>query len=296
METIEALRRRIQTAEDLHGVVKTMKALAAVNIRHCEKAVESLAAYNHTVALGLQAILRMHPGETWAKVAPRQRLGAVVFGSDQGMCGPFNEHLAAHVLTTLGEFGVKPRECTMVTVGTRITGPLEDAGIVVEETLSPPTAPATMTLLVQDLLLRLDEWRAAAKTDWIILFYNHFLSGGTYRPDTQHLLPVDQQWLQRLAQQPWSSRTLPMFTSDREQLFSALIREYLFVTLCRAGAESIASENASRLASMQNAERNIIERLHELQTLFHQQRQDAITGELLDIVAGFEALSETHEH
>jgi F-type H+-transporting ATPase subunit gamma len=78
---------------------------------------------------------------------------------------------------------------------------------------------------------------------------------------------------------------------DRDQLFSALIRQYLFVSLFRACAESLASENASRLAAMQGAERNIEERLEELQTQFHQQRQMTITEELLDIVAGFEALS-----
>jgi len=77
---------------------------------------------------------------------------------------------------------------------------------------------------------------------------------------------------------------------DWEGLFSRLIRRYLFVSLYQAFAESLASENASRLASMQGAERNIEERLAGLQALFHRQRQMAITEELLDIVAGYEAL------
>ncbi|MFP3870922.1 MAG: F0F1 ATP synthase subunit gamma, partial [Syntrophobacteria bacterium] len=83
---------------------------------------------------------------------------------------------------------------------------------------------------------------------------------------------------------------LPMYTMAWDPLFSALIREYLFISLFRAFAESLASENASRLASMQGAEKNIEERLGELRTRFHQQRQMSITEELLDIVAGFEAL------
>jgi F-type H+-transporting ATPase subunit gamma len=77
-------------------------------------------------------------------------------------------------------------------------------------------------------------------------------------------------------------------------LFSALIRQYLFVSLFRACAESLASENASRLAAMRGAERNIGERISELTNLFHQTRQMAITEELLDIAAGFEALSEAN--
>jgi F-type H+-transporting ATPase subunit gamma len=83
---------------------------------------------------------------------------------------------------------------------------------------------------------------------------------------------------------------LPLFTMDWMTLFSALIRQYLFVFLFRAFAESLASENASRLASMQGAERNIHSQLSELTMQYHQQRQMAITEELLDIVSGFEAL------
>jgi F-type H+-transporting ATPase subunit gamma len=83
-----------------------------------------------------------------------------------------------------------------------------------------------------------------------------------------------------------------MFTMDAERLFSALIRQYLFVSLFRACAESLASENASRLAAMRGAERNIGDQLTELTHQFHQKRQMAITEELLDIASGFEALGE----
>jgi F-type H+-transporting ATPase subunit gamma len=71
-----------------------------------------------------------------------------------------------------------------------------------------------------------------------------------------------------------------------------LIREYLFVSLFRAFAESLASENASRLASMQVAERNIEDRRRALNGESRQVRQSAITSELLDIIAAFEALRE----
>ena len=79
---------------------------------------------------------------------------------------------------------------------------------------------------------------------------------------------------------------------SEERLASALFRQYFFVSLYRACAESLASENASRLASMQIAEKNIAERLGELQAEFNHQRQSGITEELLDIVSGFEALTQ----
>lgn len=83
-----------------------------------------------------------------------------------------------------------------------------------------------------------------------------------------------------------------MLVTDRRRAMSRLVQHYLFVSLFRACAESLASENASRIAAMQAAEKNIEERLDELHGVFNQLRQDAITEELIDIVAGFEALSE----
>ena len=74
-------------------------------------------------------------------------------------------------------------------------------------------------------------------------------------------------------------------------MFTAVIRQYLFLQLFRACAESLASENASRIAAMQQAEKNIDQRLQVLNSQFHQNRQQAITAELLDIMSGFEAVT-----
>ena len=71
----------------------------------------------------------------------------------------------------------------------------------------------------------------------------------------------------------------------------ALIRGYLFVSLFRACAESLASENASRLAAMQRAEKNIDDLLEDLNGTFHRVRQSGIDEELFDVISGFEALS-----
>ncbi len=79
---------------------------------------------------------------------------------------------------------------------------------------------------------------------------------------------------------------------DTATLFSRLVRQYLFVWLFRACAESLAGENASRIAAMQAAERNIKDRLLALRSDYAMRRQTAITAELLDVVTGFEALNQ----
>ena len=75
METMESLKRRVHTAEDLYSLVRTMKALAAVNIRQLEHAVESLADYKRTIELGLRVVLRRRGRSTvTSRTAPRQTL------------------------------------------------------------------------------------------------------------------------------------------------------------------------------------------------------------------------------
>ena len=125
----------------------------------------------------------------------------------------------------------------------------------------------------------------------IVLLYNKWLGGAAYEPPTQQLFPVDLAWLSGLQGRKWPSRGLPIHTIEWEPLFASLIREFFHTALFQASAESLASENASRLASMQAAERNIEDRLDELNMHFRLLRQRTITEELLDITSGFEALS-----
>jgi F-type H+-transporting ATPase subunit gamma len=291
MQTIEDLKRKIESTEDLRSVVKTMKALAAVNIRQYERAVESLAEYNRTVEMGLRIALRGR-SRVSARPAPRDVLGAIIFGSDQGMCGQLNDQIVSYGLEIMGDIGVKEENRAIMAVGERVAGRLEDAGQPVEEYFSVPNSVVGITPMVQEIVLKIEAWGRERGIHHIYLFYSKHLSGASFRPHSVHLLPVDQEWLSDLERQAWPSRGLSTFTMDWERLFSALIRQYLFVSLFRGFAESLASENASRLASMQGAERNIEEWLAELNTRFHQQRQMSITEELLDIVAGFEALKD----
>jgi F-type H+-transporting ATPase subunit gamma len=293
VQTPEALKRTIRSAQDLLGVVKTMKALAAVSIRQYQRSVESLADYNRTVEMGLQIVLKDSRG---APEPARKRtvpLGAIVFGTDQGLCGQFNNIVVQHALEELKKTEFKKEDRFFIVVGMKAADILSDMGENVLEVLTQPGSTSGITAIVQDITLLLEDWRFRRSVENMVLFYNEYLSGATYRPRTLKLLPVDKTWLKDLQKQKWDSRTLPMFTMEWERLFMSMIREYLFVSVYRAFANSLASENASRLAAMQNAEKNIEERLEELHVQFHRQRQMTITEELLDIVAGFEVLKES---
>jgi F-type H+-transporting ATPase subunit gamma len=288
--TAEALKRRIQSAQDLLGVVKTMKALAAVSIRQYQRAVESLGEYNRTVEMGLQVLLKDRRDPLSSSVSRVPRLGAIVFGTDQGLCGQLNNVIVQHALEEMDKTGIPKENRIVIAIGVKTADLLEDGGQRVFETLATPGSTAGITPMVQDITLFLETWRFRNLVENMSLYYNEYLTGANYRPRTLKLLPIDKEWLAGLRKRKWASRTLPMFTMDWEPLFRAMIREYLFVSLYQAFANSLASENASRLAAMQNAEKNIEERLEELNVQFHRQRQMTITEELLDIVSGFEAM------
>jgi F-type H+-transporting ATPase subunit gamma len=293
VQTPEALKRTIKSAQDLLGVVKTMKALAAVSIRQYQRSVESLTDYNRTVELGLQVVLKDRQGAPDTARKGARRLVAIVFGTDQGLCGQFNNVVTQHAIEELDKTEFKKEDRFFIVVGMKAADILSDTGQNVFETLTQPGSTAGITAMVQDITLLLEDWRFKRSVENMALFYNEYLSGAIYRPRTLKLLPVDKIWLADLQKRKWDSRTLPLFTMEWERLFRSIIREYLFVSVYRAFANSLASENASRLAAMQNAEKNIEERLEELHVQFHRQRQMTITEELLDIVAGFEVLKES---
>ncbi len=298
MKSLEALTAEIDSIKDLQSVVKTMKALAMVSIRQYETAVTALADYNRTVEMGLQILLRhryfseqgvmLSPGITNHKKT--RTLGVIIFGSDHGLCGQFNEQITSYALEQIDLKPDKPENIVVAAVGDRLIPYLEAAKQPISAQFSLPNSVTVITPMVQEILLTIENWQLS-KVDQIILFYNKSLSSASYRPQSVQLLPMNAQWLQRLEKQAWHGEGLPSFTMNWDNLFSALIRQYLFVYLYRAFAESLASENASRLSSMQAAQKNIEERLTELNSQHRHQRQSSITSELLDIVSGFEALN-----
>ncbi|HQO78311.1 MAG TPA: F0F1 ATP synthase subunit gamma [Thermodesulfobacteriota bacterium] len=292
MQSSEELHRQISSTEDLQSVVKTMKALAAVNIRQYERAAQSIQGYFKIAEQGLQVILASRPELTIeARPAPIRSMGALVFGSDQGLCGPLNEQVAQHTIDTLHALGMDQRTTTIQAVGERAAFSLAAMGWPVQQILHVPGSLDGITPLIQGLVTTIESWsRDLAGATQVYLFYSEPVRGTSSQPDSFRLLPIDQAWLREIRKKPWPTRMIPLYTMDWEALFSLLVREYLFATLFRALADSLASENAQRLAAMERAERNIEERLSDLHSTFHEIRQTSITDELLTIVGGFEAL------
>jgi len=294
MPTLEVLGNKIDNAKDLHSVVKIMKSVSAVSIRQFEQAVESLNIYSQTIEKGLRIMLQFQTGShPWLRGEKIKKWGSVVFGAQQGMCGQFNEVIVEYTRNQLLDLLPDINQAHIIGMGPRIQGFLEQNELPVEDIMPLPSSVQHIVKSVQELLLRLEKWISRSNVEGIILFYNEKQSGSAFKPGKLNLLPLDPVWIQSLRKQTWDSRTLPEFTMDWQKLFSRLIRQWFFISLYRAFAESLASENASRLASMQAAEQNIQDYLADLRHKYNQQRQTEVTSELLDIISGYEALSQS---
>jgi F-type H+-transporting ATPase subunit gamma len=290
-DSAASLRRKIASAGDLESVVRTMKAMAASSIGQYENAVGALDDYYRTVQLGLAASFRQSASAVASMHVSQQddgAIGAVVFGSDQGLVGQFNEDMVSFLVQTLESL---PGEKMVWAVGERIQSRLADIDLNVKGSFTLPNSISAITPLVGQILIEMETQREKGAVVQVYLFHNSPKSGAIYAPVSQRLLPLDDVWRRDLAAIPWPTNNLPEVMNGNEQALPALVREYLFVSLFRACAESLASENASRLAAMQRAEKNIDELLEDLNRTFHRLRQSDIDEELFDVVSGFEALT-----
>jgi F-type H+-transporting ATPase subunit gamma len=274
-----------------------MKAVAASSIGQYERSVSALADYYRAVELGLGACFRESALTLAIPERKEQRdagtIGAVVFGSDQGLVGQFNEVVADYAVKTLAALSGKAE---VWAVGERVHERLTDAGLPPIGLFTVPNSVRAITPLVGQIQIESEARRAKGEYTRLYVFHNRPRSGAIYEPVSQRLLPLDALWQQGLAKVRWPTGNLPEIMCGGTATLRALIREYLFISLFRACAESLASENASRLAAMQRAEKNIDELLEDLNRTFHRLRQSGIDEELFDVISGFEALSEKRKH
>ena len=289
-ETTTSLRRKITSAGDLQSVVRTMKTLAASSIGQYEKSVVALADYYRTVELGLGACLRREePGaatEEQKKEADSGVMGAIVFGSDQGLVGQFNDVVAEYAIQTLRKL---PGRARVWAVGERVQARLLDAGLPLWGLFAVPSSVQAITPLIDQIQIESETQWARGEYTCLYVFHNRPQMGPLYESVGQRLLPLDLPWQRGLAQVRWPTQNLPQVMCSDPLTLRALIREYLFISLFRACAESLASENASRLAAMERADKNIDELLEALHGSFNRLRQSGIDEELFDVIAGFEA-------
>ena len=292
-DSTASLRHQIGIARDLQSVVRTMRALAASSINQYEQSVLALQDYSRTVSIGLGACLREAGIAVDTSLplttAAATTVGVIVFGSDQGLVGRFNEVIVEYAVDQLTEL---PPLRQIWAVGERVQARLIDAGLSVTGHYPVPSSVDAIASLVDQLLIDAESHHGQTTSPHIHIFFNRPVAEAQYEPIGERLLPLDASWRTEMMGLPWPTANPPEVMGKGTAALRALIREHLFISLFRACAASLASENASRLAAMQRADKNIDELLTNLHGKFHSLRQSSIDGELFDVTAGYRKLSD----
>ncbi|MET4804993.1 FoF1 ATP synthase subunit gamma [Limibacillus sp. MBR-115] len=292
-QTLKTLTRSVDTLKSIRGIVHTMKTLSAINAFPYEQAARSIGAYLDTVLDGFQAFLH-HNGPLVLTSQEKAAQVVITFGSDHGLCGNYNEILADEVSRQLQRRAPTDSVVRVLCVGAQMEDALTDLGVQVESTLLPPATADGLGRLAGDLVTRLDGIRRDSPFGDVVvtLVFTERSAHGQQIPVARRLLPLEAELIEDLAHRAWKSRSLPVFNLPPDNLLAGLIRGYLFASMFRAAAEALVTENAARLARMQQAEQSIDERLEILNSETRSARQSEITTELLDVIIGYEAIKD----
>jgi F-type H+-transporting ATPase subunit gamma len=264
-----------------------MRTLAMVNIRRFEQATVSLRAYARAIRLALYVVTEGLPAghEPLSLPSPAGHGLAVLVGSDQGLCGQFNDRIQSYTR----ELWSAP-DWSVLVVGARLGGMLLGAGANVLATLDTPVGVEAITQQARRLLRVVEEQRAQGNCCRMRVAFSRYVSDARYEETVIDLLPLSTQQFRQLPPGERPFLTLPQLDTEPARLVADLLPQYFLSQLALALGESAASESAARLGAMEGASRNIDQRLNELMDLYRQQRQEEITTELADLLAGVEAV------
>ncbi|MEO6986586.1 MAG: FoF1 ATP synthase subunit gamma [Paralcaligenes sp.] len=285
-QSLESLVRRTEAMQGIRSIVHTMKTLSAINRYPYEQAARAINDWRDTVLDGLQAFTKVH-GPLTQSGDTRALSVLVAFGSDQGLCGNYNEIVAQALAThpaTQGQY-------VILGIGAAMQDAIQGVGLRAERAMMTPASVDGLGRAVSDLVTRIDAVRASqAREISVTLAFTERKDHGQQAAVLRQVLPLSSDVIEELSNRRWISRSLPHFDMAPTAILAALLRHYLFASLFHACAEALVTENSARFTRMQQAEKSIDDRLTELGSATRTTRQSAITEELLDVIAGFEAL------
>ena len=288
METLDSLKKTLNTSKSIKQVVSTMKALSATSIKKYEKMVKILFAYKNNIELALQAMMICGKNVNISDIDYFKNTGnknlSIVFGSNQGLCGRFNDRIKNFVLENI-EDEIDKNE--IIVVGERLYNLMSITKLNIIKSIYLPNLVEISSDTIFDILQIIDE-KLKTKTINNVFIYYTTNDGSTNGTLTKiRLIPIDKRILENAKNRVWPTNSMPYWQIKNEILMSDLLKQYISITLNNALANSIASEQKNRLITLQGAEGNIEELIKNKTQEYNQKRQTTITSELLDVITGF---------
>lgn len=316
MPNLKAIRDRIKSVKNTKKITEAMRLVAAAKVRRAQEQVTATRPFADRLAqvlYGLQSRLRFEEADLpLLKKRDVQTVGVLIVSGDRGLCGGYNANIIKRAEARIKEIQAEGLDYKLIIVGRKANQYFQrrEQPISASFTNLEQVPTASEASMIADELLSLF---LADAVDRVELVYTKFVSLISSRPVIQTLLPLDPQGLEvsddeifrlttrggefQVERQKLESNTqvpLPqdmIFEQDPVQILDSLLPLYLNNQLLRALQESAASELASRMTAMNNASDNAKQLITSLSLSYNKARQAAITQEILEVVAGAEALN-----
>ena len=293
MASLKELKGRINSVKSTQKITKAKQMVAAAKLRKAQTAAEAARPYASRLAAVMGSIASK---VTVSESSPKLLAGTgkdqvhllVVANSDKGLCGAFNSNIVKAALVAARELEAQGKTVLFYLVGRKgravIRRAYPKAILASFDTSTVREAGyAEAEAIANELLALYDE----GKFDVAHLFYSRFQSALAQIPTQQQIIPVPPP---KAAEVPAAGGAAVDYEPDEEEILAALLPRYLRTQLFGALLENAASEQGASMTAMDNATRNAGELINKLTIQYNRSRQAAITTELIEIIAGAEAL------
>ena len=287
MATLRDIKRRIKAVESTSKITKAMKMVSAAKFRKAQQRMLEMRPYAERMngilsSLASGAEGEIHPLLT---VRPRRNIEVLVMTSDRGLCGAFNTNIMKAAVRHVDELKREGYEVTIDVVGRKARDYYKRRGIGMRKAWTGIAGKISYAN-AQEIAAEIIENYTNETTDEVVLIFNEFKSAIAQQVVITRLLP--------LAPIQAAEETLPIYNfiyePSKQEIFSRLVPKNVEIQIFRALLESQASEEAARMAAMENATRAANDMIDSLTLQFNKARQASITKELMDIVGGVEAM------
>lgn len=287
MATLRDIKRRIKAVQSTSKITKAMKMVSAAKFRKAQQRMFELRPYaermgNILSSLAGGAEAEIHP---LLAVRPRKNIEVLVITSDRGLCGAFNTNILKAGTKYIAELKKEGYEVGISCVGRKARDYFRRRNVELKKAWTGISGKISYEN-AQDISSEIIEKYANETVDEVILIYNEFKSAIAQKVVIAKLLP--------LAPIEASEETLPVYNfiyePSKQAIFTSLVPKNVEIQIFRALIESQASEEAARMAAMENATKSANDMISSLTLQYNKARQATITKELMDIVGGVEAL------
>lgn len=269
------LENRRKSNKSILGVVKAMKALSAANVRKGGTALEHTRRYREFVDEAASAAASL-PGVSI--LPPGKKTLVVAFGSQYGLCGALNERVLEEVAESVREL---EQTAGIIYAGRRIADEAPALSMPVESIDAPGSVEGLQETVSELLTIIYDKYKGGVFEEMHFLYPSFVADALTVI--RRHVLPPPFKPQEEPAEPP-------MLYISPAEVMEGVIEEYVYVELYATALETVIAENESRMRSMDYAERSIKKKVQELTSSYNYALQEEITGEILEIIGGYEAL------